>query len=143
LVVCLTRERAELYARIERRADALFAAGLVGEVEAFAAAGLSESNTSMKGIGYKEVFGYLRGEYGLARAVELVRRNSRRYAKRQLTWFRRYPAARWFNLSAYANEDDALADILSAWRRFAAGGADGAADAGGLGGPNGAEEGAG
>jgi tRNA dimethylallyltransferase len=115
-IVCLTRDREELRDRIGRRVDALFAAGLVGEVEALAARGLSEDDIAMKGIGYKELFGYLRGEYGLDRAAELIRRNSRRYAKRQITWFRRYPDAHWFNLSAYAGMDGALADILDAWR---------------------------
>jgi tRNA dimethylallyltransferase len=123
LVVCLSRDRASLYARIERRVDALFEAGLVREVEALAARGLSEANTSMKGIGYKEVFGYLRGAYGLDDAILLVKRNSRRYAKRQLTWFKRYPDALWIDPAAYADESDALAAMLSAWRRFCADGA--------------------
>jgi tRNA dimethylallyltransferase len=123
LVVCLTRDRASLYARIDKRTDALFAAGLVDEAAALAARGLSESNIAMQGIGYKEVFGYLRGEYGLDDAIFLVKRNSRRYAKRQLTWWRRYPDALWLDLSAYADESDALAAMLTAWRRFLADGA--------------------
>jgi tRNA dimethylallyltransferase len=123
LIVCLSRDRAELCARIERRVDALLAAGLADEVEALAARGLSESHIAMKGIGYKEILGCLRGEYGPARAAELIKRNSRRYAKRQIAWFKRYEDARTINLSAYADETDALADILEAWRRFHAVGA--------------------
>jgi tRNA dimethylallyltransferase len=123
LIVRLTRDRAELRARIERRVDALLAAGLAGEVEALAARGLSESHIAMKGIGYKEILGYLRGEYDLAHAAELIKRNSRRYAKRQNTWFKRYEDARVINLSAYADETDACADISEAWRRFCADGA--------------------
>ncbi|MDR2356090.1 MAG: tRNA (adenosine(37)-N6)-dimethylallyltransferase MiaA [Clostridiales Family XIII bacterium] len=120
LIVRLTRERAELYARIEQRVDAFFSAGLIHEVKTLAARGLSESHIAMKGIGYKEILGYLRGEYDLARAVELVKQNSRRYAKRQNTWFKRYEDARVINLSAYADETDACADISEAWRRFCA-----------------------
>jgi tRNA dimethylallyltransferase len=123
MIVLLTRDRAELFARIDRRTDALLAAGLIGEVEALAARGLTEAHIAMKGIGYKEIFGYLRGEYGADRAIELVKRNSRRYAKRQITWFKRYRDARTINLSACADETDALTDILEAWRRFRADGA--------------------
>jgi tRNA dimethylallyltransferase len=111
-IICLTRDRAELALRIEHRVDAMFAAGLADEVCALAADGLSDSHTAMKAIGYKEIFGYLRGEYDRDRAAELIKRNSRRYAKRQITWFKRYKDARWFNLSSYASEEDALADIL-------------------------------
>ncbi|MDR2088091.1 MAG: tRNA (adenosine(37)-N6)-dimethylallyltransferase MiaA, partial [Clostridiales Family XIII bacterium] len=125
LILLLTRDRAELCARIERRVDALIEAGLVREVEELAARGLSEGSVAMKGIGYKELFGYLRGEYGLDRAVELIKRNSRRYAKRQITWFKRYENATEINLSACADDADALAKALEAWRRFRAAGPEG------------------
>ncbi|MDR2295555.1 MAG: tRNA (adenosine(37)-N6)-dimethylallyltransferase MiaA [Clostridiales Family XIII bacterium] len=120
MLVYLTRDRADLYARIERRTDALLAAGLVREVEALAARGLSESHIAMQGIGYKELLGYLRGAYELDYATALIKRNSRRYAKRQITWFKRCEAACAINLSAYADCADALADVLEAWRRFCA-----------------------
>jgi tRNA dimethylallyltransferase len=123
LIVCLSLARAELYARIERRADALFAAGLPGEVAVLAARGLSESHIAMKGIGYKETLGYLRGEYGADHALYLIKQNSRRYAKRQIAWFKRYEDARTIDLSACADEADALSEVLEAWRRFRADGA--------------------
>ena len=99
LVIGLERDQAELYGRIERRVDALMEAGLEDEVRGLAARGLSEDDISMNGIGYKEILGALRGEYGIDRAVYLIKRNSRRYAKRQLTWFSRCPGVTWFNLS--------------------------------------------
>jgi tRNA dimethylallyltransferase len=118
LILRLARDRAELYARIERRVDALLSAGLPGEVAALAARGLTEEHIAMKGIGYKEIFGYLRGEYGLERAAELIKQNSRRYAKRQIAWFKRYENALDIDLSACADEAEALAKVLEAWRRF-------------------------
>ncbi|MDR1572469.1 MAG: tRNA (adenosine(37)-N6)-dimethylallyltransferase MiaA [Clostridiales Family XIII bacterium] len=98
-IIGLDRERDELHGRIESRVDRLMEAGLADEVKRLAADGLSEENISMMGIGYKEILGALRGEYGMDRAVCLIKRNSRRYARRQLTWFRRYPGVRWFSLS--------------------------------------------
>ena len=74
--------------------------------------GLTETHISMKGIGYKELIAHLNGEYNLNEGIRLVKRNSRHYAKRQLTWLRRYPDMTWFNLSEYDNEDAALEDIF-------------------------------
>jgi tRNA dimethylallyltransferase len=111
LIIGLTREREELYARINARVDRLLEAGLVREVEELVRGGLSMENISMKGIGYKEIFNYLTGSHNLERAVYLIKQNSRRYAKRQLTWFRRYPNINWFNISSYGGEKDALDDI--------------------------------
>ncbi len=79
-------ERAALYARIDARVDKMMADGLVEEVERLLASGLDECCTSMQAIGYKEIAAALRGEYTLEQAVESVKRESRRYAKRQLTW---------------------------------------------------------
>lgn len=88
-----SRER--LYERIDRRAAAMFENGLVDEVKALLAGGLSADSTAMQAIGYKETAAYLRGEYDLAEAVERVQRESRRYAKRQLTWLRRDKSVQW------------------------------------------------
>ncbi len=100
----LTRDREELYDRINRRVDSLMRAGLVDEVKKLCAMGLTEQAISMRGIGYKEIFGYLAGEYDLEEAVRLVKRNTRHYAKRQMTWLRRYEPIRWFDLSVYERE---------------------------------------
>ena len=87
--------REDLYGRIDRRAAQMFDLGLVEEVEKLLAAGLSDQSTAMQAIGYKEVVRHLRGEWSLGEAVEAVQRESRRYAKRQLTWLRRDDSIRW------------------------------------------------
>ena len=87
------RDRAALYARIDRRVTAMAEAGLFEEVEGLLAAGLSPDCTAMQAIGYKEAVLALRGELTREEALHLIRQNSRRYAKRQLTWFRRWDDA--------------------------------------------------
>ena len=83
----LTMPREELYARIDRRAEKMFEAGLVDEVRSLAA---YRDMPALRTVGYSEVFDYLDGRISLDEAVELVKRNTRRYAKRQITWFNRY-----------------------------------------------------
>lgn len=112
----LTRDREELYRRIDERVDQLMEAGLVGEIESLLSKGLTENSISMKGIGYKEIISCLHGEYDLEEAVRLVKRNTRHYAKRQMTWLRRYPDMIWFNLSEYRTEREALSAIFEAIR---------------------------
>ncbi len=112
ILIGLTRQREELYHRIDSRVDQIIDAGLVEEVKALQAKGLSEKNMSMKGIGYKEVLAYLNGEYNLAEAIRLIKRNTRHYAKRQLTWLRRYPDIIWIDLSEFKTETEALSAVL-------------------------------
>ena len=83
----LTRDRALLYERIERRVDKMLAMGLVDEVKALLTMGYQASLPSMQGLGYKEIVRYLQGEYDLAEAVRVLKRDTRHFAKRQLTWF--------------------------------------------------------
>lgn len=111
-LVGLTRDRAELYARINLRVDLLLAQGLVEEVRGLLQRGLTESDISMKGIGYKEIIGYLEGRYSLSEAADLVKKNTRHYAKRQLTWFKRYNDMQWFNISEYESDKLCLEDIF-------------------------------
>ncbi|MEE0514806.1 MAG: tRNA (adenosine(37)-N6)-dimethylallyltransferase MiaA [Emergencia sp.] len=111
-LVGLTRDRAELYARINLRVDLLLAQGLVEEVRGLLQRGLTESDISMKGIGYKEIIGYLEGRYILSEAADLVKKNTRHYAKRQLTWFKRYTDMQWFNISEYESDKLCLEDIF-------------------------------
>ena len=106
LLVCLTRDREELYDRINRRVDALIDAGLVEEVRKLTEMGLTADDISMKGIGYKEIIAYLEGETSLEEAVETIKKNTRHYAKRQLTWFRRYDKINVVNLSEYLNDQE-------------------------------------
>ena len=112
ILIGLSRERDELYERINGRVDNLMKNGLIDEIKGLLAMGLTESNISMKGIGYKEIIGHLNGEYDLAFAVDLVKKNTRHYAKRQMTWFKRYKDINWFQLSDYATDEQAMEDII-------------------------------
>lgn len=103
LLIGLDRQREQLYDRINRRVDLMMEAGLEQEIQKLMAMGLDREHISMKGIGYKELIACQEGAYSLSEAVELIKRNSRHYAKRQLTWFRRYPDIHWFDLSADAD----------------------------------------
>lgn len=93
-------DRAELYARIDRRVDEMVKAGLFDEVSSLLASGLDEKCTSMQAIGYKEPAMFLRGELTKNEAIELIKQESRRYAKRQLTWLRRSEKLFWIRWSA-------------------------------------------
>lgn len=93
LKICLTRDREELYARIDARMDAMLAAGLVAEAQTLLP---YRQHNALKTVGYKEVFEYLDGQYNYPEMVRLLKRNTRRYAKRQLTWFRNQDDFVWF-----------------------------------------------
>jgi tRNA dimethylallyltransferase len=94
----LTRPRAELYARIDRRVDAMIEAGLPDEVRGLAERYGWEAE-GLKALGYRQFREHLQGNRSLEESVELLKRDTRRYAKRQLTWFRRVPDAVWIDLS--------------------------------------------
>ena len=106
------RERADLYARIDRRVEEMAEAGLFEEVEALLAAGLSADCTAMQAIGYKEAALALRGALSREEALALIQQNSRRYAKRQLTWFGRAPDAHWIFWEKEPDFDAALRTAL-------------------------------
>jgi tRNA dimethylallyltransferase len=93
----LTMNRALLYARIEERIDLMLAAGLVDEVKRIISLDIPSQSTSLQAIGYKELIKWLEGEYDYERAVELLKRDTRHFAKRQLSWFRRMPEIQWFD----------------------------------------------
>ncbi|RKD27717.1 tRNA dimethylallyltransferase [Caminicella sporogenes DSM 14501] len=112
VLIGLNRDRKKLYERINKRVDIMFDMGLVDEVANLLSMGLTEDDISMKGIGYKEVIGYINGEYSLEVAKELVKRNTRRYAKRQLTWFRRYDDIKWYNIIEKSDENKLVSDII-------------------------------
>lgn len=102
--------RTELYDRINRRVDQMLADGL--EAEARALYPYRELN-ALQTVGYREFFDYFDGSTGYDEAVELIKRNSRRYAKRQLTWFRRDPEIRWFR----PDDDDAILEYIGSEAR--------------------------
>ena len=89
------RDREDMKALIDRRVDAMLAAGLLDEVRALAARGLPDGATALQAIGYKELLPALRGETSLEAAAEEIKLRSRQYAKRQLTWLRRNPDIHW------------------------------------------------
>lgn len=91
----LNEDRAKLYRKIEQRVDAMMEQGLVEEVSRLAAAGCTRDMVSMQGLGYKEILDYLDGKTTLEEAVYLIKRDTRHFAKRQLTWFRRERDVVW------------------------------------------------
>ncbi|ACL69915.1 tRNA (adenosine(37)-N6)-dimethylallyltransferase MiaA [Halothermothrix orenii] len=99
LKIGLYREREELYKRINKRVDIMIEQGLIDEVKYLLTKYPDLSKTARQGLGYKEIIGYLKREYDREEAIRLLKRNTRRYAKRQLTWFRRDQDINWFNLS--------------------------------------------
>lgn len=99
----LTGDRKKLYDRINKRAKVMMDQGLIHEVEQLKKMGLDDSFTSMKGIGYKEIFPYLDGVQTLDATIAAIQLNTRRYAKRQLTWFRRYEQLRWYDVDSEPN----------------------------------------
>ena len=109
----LTMDRAALYNRINQRVDIMLKNGLVEEVENLKAMGYSKHMQSMKGIGYKEILSYLEGETTLEEAVELIKKGSRNYAKRQLTWFRKDPRVKWINKDEFHSDDEVAEYIIS------------------------------
>ena len=113
LLFGITMDRERLYKRIDARVDAMVEAGLVDEVRALAEGGLAETLTAMQAIGYKEVVAYLDGALTLDEAIDEVKRRSRRYAKRQLSWLRRDGRVRWLDYDRLA-EDEAARIVLAA-----------------------------
>jgi tRNA dimethylallyltransferase len=111
VTVVLHRARQALYARINARVDAMLAAGLVAEVRGLLDAGVDTDAPPLRTIGYREPIARLHGAIDRAEMVRLVKRNSRRYAKRQLTWFRRYPHYLWW--SAETTRADDLLRLVS------------------------------
>ncbi len=108
----LNRDRAELYNRINRRVDLMLEAGLVKEVKQLVDTGLTGENQSMRAIGYKEVYDFLINKTTYQEMVTTLKQNSRRYAKRQLTWFKRYDFVDWINLSIRKTNQSVIEYII-------------------------------
>lgn len=98
LQFALTMDRARLYARIDARVDAMMRTGLLDEVRGLMDAGAADALTSRQAIGYKELIDALEGRCTIGEAVDLIKLRSRRYAKRQLSWFRRDPRITWLDM---------------------------------------------
>ena len=108
----LVRDRKRLYQRIDLRVDTMLAQGLLEEVKQLIQQGLDHDSTAMQALGYKELVGYLRGQYDLEEATRLLKRDTRRYAKRQMTWFRRDETIMWLDLDMLA-QDEAVDKIVT------------------------------
>ena len=94
---CLTMPRALLYSRIEQRVDVMLANGLIAEVESLLAAGYARGSAALRSFGYRELIDYLDGKCTYLEAVDQLKRNTRRFAKRQLTWFRKDTRIEWID----------------------------------------------
>lgn len=101
----LNDDRKNLYDRIEKRIDIMLEQGLLEEVTRLKQMGCHKDMVSMQGLGYKEILAYLDGEYSLEAAVDLLKKETRHFAKRQLTWFRRERDVIWFDKSKYSYDE--------------------------------------
>jgi len=110
---CFTRNREDLHQRINARVETMFARGLVAETEQLLKLGLAENKTAMQAIGYRQVVEYLRGDRSLPETIELVKSRTRKYAKRQLSWFRAQKNITWLELADPAPPPAAIINQLA------------------------------
>ena len=104
----LNEERQKLYERIDRRVDEMIEAGLLREVNLLKEMGCKRGMVSMQGLGYKEILAYLDGECSFLEAVDILKRDTRHFAKRQLTWFRREKDVIWLNKEDYEYKEERI-----------------------------------
>lgn len=109
----LYMDRSKLYDRINARVDKMIENGLIEEVKTLLKLGYKKNLNSMQGIGYKEIVDYLENRISLDEAVELIKKRSRNYAKRQLTWFKRDERYRWINIDEFSDVEDLCVWICS------------------------------
>ena len=112
ILIGLTRDRAELYDRINRRVEVLIEQGLLEEVEELMRMGMTEDHISMKAIGYKEILAWLDGEMSYEEAVEILKRDTRHFAKRQITWFKRERDVIWIDKDAFDYDEKKILDFM-------------------------------
>lgn len=112
LYYVLNTNRDELYQRIDRRVDVMLEQGLLDEVKRLKEMGCTRELVSMQGLGYKELLAYLDGECSLEEAVFILKRDTRHFAKRQLTWFRREREVRWLNLPDFGQDRERVLEHI-------------------------------
>lgn len=112
IMIGLSRPRTELYERINQRVDLMLEQGLLAEAQDLMAKGLDETFIASQAIGYKEFFAYLRGKESLAEASERLKQGTRRYAKRQLTWFRADKRVQWIEVGENSTAVELVNEIL-------------------------------
>ena len=108
----LQDERTKLYKRIEARIDEMLQDGLIEEVTAVKEMGLKRGMVSMQGLGYKEILAYLDGECTLEEAVEILKRDTRHFAKRQITWFKREEEVIWLDKGKFAYQEEQILEAM-------------------------------
>lgn len=108
----LQDERAKLYKRIEARIDEMLQDGLIEEVTALKEMGLKRGMVSMQGLGYKEILAYLDGECTLEEAVEILKQDTRHFAKRQITWFKREEEVIWLDKGKFAYQEEQILEAM-------------------------------
>ena len=108
----LNDERSRLYDRIDRRVDKMLEDGLIDEVRALRARGYDRSLVSMQGLCYKELLAWMDGEYSLDEAVRVLKRDTRHFAKRQITWFKREKDVIWMNKQDYNYDEETLLEDM-------------------------------
>jgi len=115
LFIGLTRQSADLEQRINMRVAKMFVEGLVAETGELLKHGLSENRTAMQALGYRQVVEYLRGLRSLHETFELVKIRTRQFAKRQMTWFKKYGPSNWINLSLQDTPESCAREIIGRW----------------------------
>ena len=108
LIIGLKTERSNLYERIESRVDSMFKKGLVKEVRQLIKRGYSQDLLPIRSLGYKEVFRYISGDYGIDEAKALIKKNTRHFAKRQMTWFNKDSRIKWIETGDADMETDLI-----------------------------------
>ncbi|MDD6733635.1 MAG: tRNA (adenosine(37)-N6)-dimethylallyltransferase MiaA [Lachnospiraceae bacterium] len=108
----LTDERSHLYERIDQRVDLMMENGLLDEVKELSQMGLNRTCQSMQGLGYKEILDYLDGKISLEEAVYIIKRDTRHFAKRQLTWFKREKEVIWIPKAEYQYKDEYICEYM-------------------------------
>jgi len=108
----LNKDRSKLYEGIDQRVDIMLENGLLEEVKALAAHGYTRDMVSMQGLGYKEILAHLDGEYSLEEAIYILKRETRHFAKRQITWFKREKDVVWINKDEFQNDKEILNHML-------------------------------
>jgi tRNA dimethylallyltransferase len=108
----LMDEREKLYHNIDLRVDMMLEEGLIGEVKALMEMGCKRDSVAMQGLGYKEIIDYLEGEITLDEAIYMIKRDTRHFAKRQLTWFRRERDVIWINKTRFVYDDKRMLEYM-------------------------------
>lgn len=112
VMIGLRKKRDSLYCSINERVDRMIGEGLIGEVKALLSRGYSKDFPSMQGLGYRQITGYLNGQYSREEAVRLIKRDTRRFARRQLTWFKKEKRIIWLDMEEYPSIGDVSYKIL-------------------------------